>query len=308
MTEATASADRQDNVARGIVLTLIAIMVFATQDAVSKILVHSYSPFQVTMMRYWASAAFSLVLVLRQAPLREALRSGAPLLQVARATLLVVDIWLFALANQTVPLAELQSIALIYPLLVTIAAIPILGEKVGVFRFGAVAVGFLGALVIVRPGGLPLDWGVWYAVFSSVAYALYLVLTRRVSRTDSTATSMFYVGLIGLVMTSAVGVFFWQPMDLASLGLMAYVMLTSTVAHILIMIALSNAPASVLQPFNYTALPWSILLSTVVFQHLIDPISLLGAAIIVGAGLVVMARERMLKVPNRSEPGLPGKD
>lgn len=299
---------RQDNISRGIVLTLIAILVFATQDAVAKILVQTYSPFQVTMMRYWASAAFSLVLVLRQAPLKQAFRSGAPLLQVARAVLLVVDIWCFATANQTVPLAELQSITLVYPLLVTLAAIPILGEKVGIFRFGAVLVGFLGAMVIVRPGGLPLDWGVWFAIASAGAYALYIVLTRKVSQTDSTATSMFYVGVIGLVLTSAVGVFFWKSMDLGSLLLVGYVMLTSCVAHVLIMIALSSAPASVLQPFNYTSLPWGIILSFLVFQHLIDPVSLIGAAIIVAAGLVVMARERIRRVPDRGEAGLPGKN
>src|SRR5690606_13077932 len=98
----------------------------------------------------------------------------------------------------------------------------------------------------------------------------------------------------GLVLTSGVGIFFWQDMDLPSLGLMGLVMVTSTAAHGIMMVALSKAPASMIQPFNYTALPWGIVLSYLFFGHLIDTISLMGGAVIVGAGLVVMWRERRL--------------
>lgn len=285
---------RQDNVPLAIGLTIVAILIFGVQDAVSKRLVQDYSPFQLAMMRFWVFATFSLVLVARQAPLRQALRSKAPLLQVLRGVLLVVDIWFFANALIDVPLAELQAITLVYPLLVTLVAIPILGEKVGIFRFSAVTVGFLGALLIVRPGGLPLTWGVLYAVLSASAYAIYIALTRKVSSQDSTATSMAYVGLVGLVMTTATGVFFWKDMPLEDLALVGVIMVTSTAAHGIMTVALGRAPASVIQPFNYVSLPWGIVLSFVFFQHLIDAVSFVGAVIIVLAGLVVMMRERVL--------------
>jgi len=245
-------------------------------------------------VRFWAFAAFSLFLVSRQAPLKQAFRSRQPVLQWLRVVLLVVDIWLFAVALKTVPLAELQAIVLVYPLLATLLAIPILGEKVGIFRFVAVLVGFCGALVIVRPGGLPIDWGVVAGVLSATCYAAYMALTRKVSATDSTATSMVFVGVGGLVLTSAVGLFYWQPITLHSLMFIVAIMVTSTAAHGLMMVALSRAPASTLQPFNYVSLPWGIVLSYTVFGHLIDPIALIGGAIIVGAGLVVMGRERYL--------------
>jgi drug/metabolite transporter (DMT)-like permease len=300
---AAPSRRRADNIPLGIGLTICAILIFGLQDALSKHLVQSYSPFQLAMMRYWAFAAFSLVLVMRQGPISQAFKSKSPGLQVLRAILLVFDIWFFALALKDVPLAELQAITLVYPLLVTLAAIPILGEKVGVFRLTAVAIGFLGALVIVRPGGLPLNWGVLFAVLSASFYAIYVVLTRKVSSQDSTATSMVYVGAIGLVMTTGAGIFFWKPMDLMSLATVGFVMVTSTTAHGLMMVALSRAPASTIQPFNYTSLPWGILLSFVVFQHLIDTVSFLGAVVIVGAGLVVMERERRLaKIGRASAP------
>lgn len=120
---------------------------------------------------------------------------------------------------------------------------------------------------------------------------------------------MVYTGVVGLVVSSAVGVFHWQMLDATAFLLIGYIMLTGVVAHGMMILALSMAPASVLQPFNYTSLPWSILFSIVIFHESIDAISLLGAAIIVGAGLVVMARERLKKVPSAAaEPALPGKE
>lgn len=303
-----AADTRTDNVGRAIVLTLITIGVFGVQDAISKVLVQTYSPFQITMMRYWGFAAFSLLLVMRQAPLRQALNSKVPLWQVLRGVLLMADIWFFALALRTVPLGELQAITVVYPLLVTLFAIPILGEKVGIFRFVAVAVGFAGALVIVRPGGLPLDWGVGFALSSATLYAIYIVITRKVSQFDSAATSMTYTALIGLVMSGVVGAFFWQPMGWGDFALVVVVMGTTCAGHGLMVYALSMAPASVVQPFNYFSLPWAIGLSAVVFGHWIDPISLIGAAIIVGAGLVVMARERVKRVAVVADPTLPGRE
>ena len=283
-----------DNVPLGIGLTNAAIQIFGVQDAVSKYLVQDYSPFQLAMMRFWAFALFSLVLVMRQGPISQAFKSKSPKLQILRGVLLVVDIWFFAAALKDVPLAELQAITLVYPLMVTLVAIPILGEKVGVFRFSAVVIGFLGALLIVRPGGLPLSWGVLFAILSASAYAVYIALTRKVSSQDSTATSMVYVGVVGLVMTTGVGIFFWKAMPLEDLWLVGVIMVTSTTAHGLMMVALSRAPASTMQPFNYTALPWGIILSFVFFQHLIDAVSFVGAAIIAAAGLAVMMRERHL--------------
>ena len=298
---------RTDNVPLAIVLTLTTIAVFGVQDAVSKVLVQTYSPFQITMMRYWGFALFALVMVMRQAPLRQAFRSRAAGWQVLRGVLLIADIWFFALALRTVPLGELQAITLVYPLLVTLFAIPILGEKVGIFRFVAVGVGFLGALVIVRPGGLPLEWGVLFSLCSSTLYALYIVITRRVSSQDSAATSMLYAAVTGLVLSAAVGVFFWQPMGWGDFMLVLVMMVTTCAGHGVMTYALSMAPASTVQPFNYFSLPWAIVLSAVVFGHWIDAVSMIGAVIIVAAGLVVMARERAKRVPAVAGP-LPGRE
>jgi drug/metabolite transporter (DMT)-like permease len=286
-----------ENLGRAIVLTLTTIVVFGVQDAVSKLLVQDYSPFQITMMRYWGFAAFALVMVMRQAPLRQALNSKMPKRQLLRGVLLMADIWCFALALRTVPLGELQAIVIVYPLLVTVFAIPILGEKVGIFRFAAVGAGMVGALIILRPGGVELDWGVGFGLISAALYALYIVLTRQVASVDTGATSLAYASLVGLVLSGAVGIFFWQPMGWADFALVAVTMITTCVGHGLMVFALTMAPASVLQPFNYFSLPWAIVLSVVIFGQWIDAISLFGAGIIVAAGLVVMARERQKRIP-----------
>lgn len=286
---------RQDDVGRGIAFTLLAIFFFATQDAVSKLLVGDFSPFQISMMRFWAFLATAAFLVRRKGPLLAALRTATPWLQVLRPTLLVVDIWLFMFALQTVPLAEMQAITLVYPLIVTVIAVPLLGERIGVFRISAVLAGFLGALVIVRPGGLPLDFGAFCALGSAACYAIYLAITRKVSGTDAPETSMLYVGAVGFVLTSAVGVFFWKTPDFSSLALIAYLMFSSCASHGLIILALGAAPANVLQPFNYTALPWGILFGYLVFGQMIDFVSALGAGVIVLAGAVVMVREQLKK-------------
>jgi drug/metabolite transporter (DMT)-like permease len=297
---------RVDNVGRAIFFTLFTVAVFGVQDALSKTLVQTYSPFQIAMMRYWGFALFALLIVARQAPLRQALRSKMPAWQIARGALLIFDIWFFAMALQTVPLGELQAITLIYPFLVTLFSIPLLGEKVGVFRFAAVGVGFAGALIIVRPGGLPLEWGALFAVISATLYAVYIVITRKVSQHDSSATSLAYTGVIGLLVSTSVGVFFWEPMAWPDVAMLVVVAITTCLGHGLMIFALSMAPASTVQPFNYFALPWAIVLSIVLFGHWIDLVSLFGAAIIVGAGLVVMARERIRKVVVPPDPTLPG--
>jgi drug/metabolite transporter (DMT)-like permease len=300
-----ANSARADQVGLAIVLTLTTIGVFGVQDAIAKILVQDYSPFQITMMRYWGFAAFALFLVARQAPLRRALQTRAPRLQMLRGVLLMADIWFFALALQTVPLGELQAIVIVYPLLVTVFAIPVLGEKVGVFRFAAVGAGFVGAMVIMRPGGVPLDWGAGFALASATLYALYIVITRKVAAIDSAATSMTYAALVGLVLSTGVGVFFWQNMGWVDLALVVVVMITTCAGHGLMTIALTMAPASVLQPFNYFSLPWAIVLSILVFGQWIDAVSMFGAAIIVVAGLVVMARERARRVPKVAQEAVP---
>lgn len=293
------------NVTKGIALLLAATAAFGIQDVLTKIVVQSNPVFQVVMIRFWAFALFSLWMVQRRGSLGKAFASALPRWQIARGVLLVVDIWLFTEALRTVPLGDLSAISMTYPLMVTLFAVLFLGERVGVFRAGAVIAGFVGALVILRPGFATIEIGVIYGLLGSAAYALYLVFTRKVAAVDSTTTSIFYVGVVGLVMTTAVGVFHWQPMTLENALMLSGVCLTTCVAHGLVMASMRYAPASLLQPFNYFSLPWAVTLGYLVFGTMIEGFALLGAIIIVAAGLVVMWRERHMAIKARLSPASP---
>lgn len=286
----------ETNVGKGVFLLLTAMLIFGVQDALSKILVETYSPFQIVMIRYWAFTAMSLWLVMRRGSITRAFQSRAPGWQLARGLLLFADIWLYTEALKTVPLGDIGAIIMIYPLLVTVFAIPFLGEKVGLFRMAAVVAGFVGTLIIVRPGFASVEIGTILALLSAATYALYLVFTRKVSHQDSTTTSIFYVAVVGLVLSTGSGLFFWQDMTLNDTLLVVVVCITMCSAHGLVMVAMRFAPASVLQPFNYFSLPWAITLGYLVFGTLIDGFALFGARIIVVAGLVVMWRERQLRI------------
>lgn len=280
---------------RGIVLTVIAVTVFSIQTLFTKILVQTYAPEQIIMIRFWAFAAFSLYLVLRETSLRKAFATKAPKLQFARGLILALNTWCFSTAVKTVPLPEFQSIFILYPLTVTILAAVFLGERVGMFRIGAVLLGFCGVLIILRPGGLPIDSGVLLTFLAMVTYAAYLVLTRKVSHSDSTATSLLYAGTIGLVVSTGIGIFHFKPMDPPAIAMLLVVMVTMIGGHGLTAMALKVAPATVLQPFNFLGLPYAIVFGFMVFGQLIDPISLMGATLVVAAGLIVWARERNKK-------------
>jgi len=281
-----------NNISKAIALTLISIMIFAVQDVAVKMLVTDYPPTQVVMIRFWGVAVFTLVWVMREGPIRNAFRTKKPFLQISRGVLLVLDIWCFSAALQFMPLSDLQAIFMLFPIVTTLFAVPLLGEKVGIFRWSAIAVGFLGAMIIIRPGFQEVNVGVWFQLGAVTTFALYTVLTRLVSRHDSTTTSVVYMAAVGVVLSTSVGVFNMVPMTLNGWLLMGLVIVTANVAHTLFTMAYREAPASALQPFNFLILPAAIIMTVIFFGHWIDMISLFGASLTVGAGLFVWWRER----------------
>ncbi|MGJ8528994.1 DMT family transporter [Maritalea sp.] len=288
----TTSADAGNNISKGIALTLISILIFSVQDVAVKMLVTDYPPTQIVMIRFWGVAVFTLLWVMREGPIRNAFRTKKPILQLSRGVLLVVDIWCFSAALQFMPLSDLQAIFMLFPIVVTLFAIPILGEKVGIFRWSAIGVGFIGAMIIIRPGFQDVNIGVWFQLGAVATFGLYTVLTRLVAQHDSTSTSMVYMAVVGVVLSTAVGVFNMVPMTLNAWLLIGLVIITANVAHTLFAMAYREAPASALQPFNFLILPASIIMTVIFFGHWIDAISLFGASLTVGAGLFVWWRER----------------
>ena len=277
---------------KGIAFILIAMLTFATQDAITKTLAQDLAVAQIVMVRYWLFAAFATALIAnRPGGLPQALRARRPWLQALRSVIFVVEVGVFAWVVGKMPLSTAQAIFASCPLIVTALSPVMLGERVGPRRWLAVTAGFIGVVIILRPTDGFLDPVGIVAVIGAGMFATYTILTRLLSQEDRFETSYGYVAWIGCLVATLVGPFLWQnPTGDQWLGLLV-LGCTGIFGHMLLMKAYELTQASVLQPFTYTQLLWGIFIGMAVFNEVPDLWMLTGAAIIVAAGLVAM-RER----------------
>lgn len=278
----------------GIVTMCGVCLIFAIQDTMSRSLGGSYSPMQIVMLRFWFFAVFALVVVSRSpGGLRPAFRSARPVLQLTRGVLLVVDVTLTVFAFVALGLVNTHAIFAVYPLLIVALSGPMLGEKIGWRRWTAVAVGFAGIMLILRPGSSAVTPAMFAALAAALCFALYGILTRMVSRDDSASTSFLWTSIIGAVAMTPLGLSQWRwlaPEDWALMGLLC---LCGAVSHWLLIRAYTMAEASVLQPFAYTQLPWVAVFAMVLFGEQLAPNVAIGIVIVVGAGLFSLWRSRV---------------
>ena len=236
---------------------------------------------------------------------RALLQTGRPGLQWIRSLLLILCTLAFFTAIRYMPLADAVAISFISPLLVTALSVPLLGEVVGRRRWTAVAVGFVGAMIIVRPGLGVMHWAVWLLLLMALGYALYQITTRMLSSTDDPITTLFYSGLVGTAAMTLVVPFFWRTpampehwLMLASLGLMG------AVGHYALIKSFVFAPVAVLAPLSYTALLWNTWFGYMVFGDLPDRWTVGGAGILIATGIYIIYREgvRGNVVVEKAEP------
>lgn len=286
---------RQDNATLGITLVISAMFIFATQDAITKTLAETYSAPQILWVRFIFYALFALAFSVRKRPLKYCLRSRAPWLQIARSLLIVVEIGLFIVAIRYMSLAEMHALLATFPLMVTGIAALFLREPVGIRRWSAVFAGFIGVLIIIRPGIIDIQPGVFLALLTALMFAGYNVMTRLVAKYDDGETSTVYMALVGTVALSCIGPFFWKPVPLEDWLWLICLSITAAAGHFLLIKALEVAPASTLQPFNYTLLVFATVIGYVFFGNLPDFWTVVGASVVVGSGLYTIYRERRRK-------------
>jgi drug/metabolite transporter (DMT)-like permease len=276
---------------RGILVTLAAMLTFGLMDAASKYLSARYPTVQVVWLRYVFTVPLLLAMLAPRGLFRF-VRSRRPGLQLARGLLLVIEIGLVVWSFGQLPLADVHAVLALTPLVVTALSVPMLGEKVGPRRWAAVAVGFLGVLIILRPGLGVIHPAALVALLAVLLYALYQVMTRMVGRADAAETSLLWQLVIGSVALTAVVPFFWRPPELGHWPLFAVLAVLGGVGHFCMIRALQLASAVVVQPFTYTLLVWAVVIGFLVFGDLPDLWTLLGAAVIVAAGSYAAWRER----------------
>jgi len=277
--------------ASGIPWYVAGMILFAGMDVISKTLVQTLPLAGILWVRYIFYAGFGLILVLKLSGLK-GLKSKTPFVQCGRGLAMLFDVALFVLSFRFLQLAEAHSIAAIAPLVVTALAVPMLGERVGRRRWFAVLLGFGGVLIILRPGSDIFQPAAILPLIGTLSFSLYLILTKIVSRHDGLGTTVFYPGLIGLVILSLIAPFQWQSPTLEEWSLLVLASLLAVGAHICVIRGLSLSDASLLQPFNYILLLTAIILGFLVFDHFPDAVTLLGAGVVVLSGLYVWRRER----------------
>lgn len=277
------TGDRQ-----GLAILLICLvsLIFAVQDAVSRHLGLAYPPIYVTMLRYWFLALFVLLVAARGAGgLRAAARTRHPVLQVLRGLLLVFQVVIMLTSFVKLGLIETHAVFAAYPLLVVALSGPVLGERIGWRRWAAVAAGFAGILIILQPGIRVFSPWALLPLAGALIFAVYALLTRRVSARDSAEVSFFWTGIAGVAGITAAGVWHMQPIARADWPWMAALCLTGTLGHYLLIRAYSLAEASSLQPFSYTQLVWVSVIGVTLMGERLAPNVAVGMAIVVGAGL-----------------------
>ncbi|MGI9388679.1 MAG: DMT family transporter [Boseongicola sp.] len=277
----------------GIVLMIAATFVFAVQDGISRHLAAEYNVLMVVMIRYWFFAAFAIALAARGAGgIRAAAATTQPGLQIFRGLLLAVEICVALLGFVWLGLVESHAIFATYPLMVAALSGPILGEAAGWRRWLAIGVGFVGVLIILQPGVTVFAPAATLPLISALMFALYGLLTRYVARKDRTETSFFWTGTVGAVAMTLVGIWFWEPLTASDWWWMAALCGTGVIGHWLLIRCYEAAEASAVQPFAYFHLVFASAIGLVVFGEVLRSNVMLGAAIIVAAGVFTIWREK----------------
>ncbi|MEZ5935151.1 MAG: DMT family transporter [Alphaproteobacteria bacterium] len=280
----------QDRNLLGIGIAVFGWLTLACMDAGSKILTASYPVVQILWFRYLLLIVVAWWLIRR-------LGRGVDLrpswLQLSRGLLLVIEMGFIVYAFSRMALADVQAILAVTPLLVTALSVPLLGERVGVRRWSAVGIAFIGMLVILRPGLGVMQPVTALVLLAALMWSLYLILTRLAGRTAPPEVSLFWLAVTGLAVLSAVVPFFWRvPTSAVDGALFFLVAVLGIIGHFCLIKAFQLTEASVLQPYTYAGLIGSIVVGYVVFGDFPDLPTLVGAMIIVASGLYVFARER----------------
>jgi drug/metabolite transporter (DMT)-like permease len=284
----------RQNTRLGVWLMIATAFVFAMQDGLSRHLAGEYHVTMIIMIRFWFFAAFVLALAARQpGGIRAAARTRRPLTQIARGVVLSVEIMVMVAAFTILGLTESHAVFAVYPLLVAALSGPILGEKVGWRRWTAIGIGFAGVLVILQPGSGVFQLAALIPLAAALMFALYGLLTRHVSRDDPSSVSFFWAGVIGAAVSTAIGIWFWEPMTPRDWGWMALLCLTAAFSHWLLIKAYEVAEASAIQPFAYLQLPFASAIGITIFGETLRINVAVGAGIVVCAGLFTLWRARV---------------
>jgi drug/metabolite transporter (DMT)-like permease len=282
------------NTRAGIWFMIATTFVFAMQDGISRHLAAENSIYMVVMLRFWFFAAVVSAIAAR-APegFRAAVATKHLGIQLVRGPLLAIEVCVMVLGFAKLGLIESHAAFTCAPLLVAALSGPILGEKVGWRRWLAIGVGFVGVLVILQPGVSVFSPWALVPLLAALLFAIYALLTRSVARGDSASVSFFWTGVTGAIAMTPMGLYSMHQMSAPDWGWMALLCCTALLGHNLFIRAYAVAEASAVQPFAYFQLAFASVLAMVVFNESVQLHVIIGAVIVVSAGLFTLWRQRV---------------
>jgi len=279
---------------KAIILNATAWMIVPVMDAIAKHLSLTMDVFQITWARYFFTVVFTLSLMVLF--YRETLVwSKRPKLQLVRGIILAFSTLCFFYSISVISLPKALTLAFVAPITCTALSPFFLREKVGIRRWSAVLVGFLGTLIVIRPGFIDVNLATLAALACGVCYGFYLVITRKLSTSDNSLLTLLFTGVVGLAIISVFMPSVWVNPTPNEWIMMAIIGLIASVAHLFIILSLKYADASKLAPLGYTEIITNIIISYYFFHELPDNWTYLGLFIIVLSGLYISRREYYLR-------------
>ena len=286
----------------GALLSLAAFAIYASNDVIVKYLGASYSPFQTIF--FSVLFGFPLVLLMLIGDRQDGnLLPRHPVPTIIRSVLTVLNAVCGFYAFSVLPLAEAYPIFFAMPILITLIAIPMLGEKVGLHRGVAIAVGLIGVIIVVRPGNANLGLGHLAAIAAAALGAMNSVLVRKIGNSERSVVIMLYPMMANLIAAGIALPFIYIPMPLSHMGMLAAMAALGLIAGLLGIAAYRRAPAVIVAPMQYSQIVWATIFGTLIFGETHDRVTIIGTSIIIASGLYIVLREGKPSV-SRNRPVL----
>ena len=282
---------------KAIIFSLLGWMFLPVMDGFAKYLSDDLPILQITWARYFFTVAFVFPIMLFFYK-KQLVWSDKPRLQIFRGLILLSANICFFYAISVISLAKALTLAFIAPLIVTAFSPILLGEKVGFRRWTAVAVGFIGSLIVIRPGFLEFNLASMAALATGFFYGFYLIITRKLSTSDNPLLTLLITGMVGALLVSIIIPFYWIKPTLNQWSLMAGIGVFACIGHLFLILSLKYADASKLAPLGYTEIIPNVIIGYYFFSELPDNWTYLGLFIIVLSGLYISKREYHLSRNN----------
>ena len=276
---------------KAITFNLLAWVMLPIMDGFAKYLSADLPVLQITWARYFFTVAFTFPIMFFF--YRNQLKwSDKPKLQFIRGLILLTANICFFYAISVISLAKALTLAFVAPLIVTAFSPIFLGEKVGFRRWSAVIIGFIGSLVVIRPGFVEINLASFAALGTGIMYGFYLIITRKLSASDNPLLTLLLTGVVGAVIISCVMPFVWVQPTINQWSMMAAIGIFACIGHLFLILSLKYADASKLAPFSYFEIITNILIGYYFFGDFPDNWTFLGLAIIVMSGIYIYQREQ----------------